>query len=117
MRAARTTTPDTITSAILAPSSRERALARCLTEYSEWPPDVLEGMVMLTRYPTTPRCAVEGCERPSRARGWCAKHYQRWRVHGDPVWTPPPRPIPTRAEIAAEMEQALANLRALVEGS
>lgn len=34
-------------------------------------------------------CAVEDCERPSRARGWCMPHYQRWHRHGDPVATPP----------------------------
>lgn len=30
-------------------------------------------------------CAVDGCERPVVARGWCECHYQRWRRHGDPV--------------------------------
>lgn len=25
-------------------------------------------------------CSVEDCERPYRARGWCSKHYQQWRV-------------------------------------
>lgn len=30
-------------------------------------------------------CAVEGCERPSKTRGWCAKHYERWLRHGDPM--------------------------------
>lgn len=29
-------------------------------------------------------CSVEGCERLSWARGWCRKHYARWRSHGDP---------------------------------
>lgn len=28
-------------------------------------------------------CSVEGCEARSVARGWCMKHYQRWRAHGD----------------------------------
>jgi hypothetical protein len=31
-------------------------------------------------------CSVPGCETPSRARGWCGMHYQRWRNHGDPGW-------------------------------
>jgi hypothetical protein len=29
-------------------------------------------------------CSVDGCGRPARARGWCARHYQRWKVKGDP---------------------------------
>ncbi len=27
-------------------------------------------------------CSVDGCEYPSRARGWCTMHYQRWQDHG-----------------------------------
>lgn len=33
-------------------------------------------------------CSVDGCERvltPKDARGLCGKHYQRFRVHGDPT--------------------------------
>lgn len=34
-------------------------------------------------------CSVEGCERSAdvrgTARGWCYKHYTRWRKHGDPL--------------------------------
>ncbi len=29
-------------------------------------------------------CSADGCERKARARGWCEKHYQRWRRNGDP---------------------------------
>ena len=29
-------------------------------------------------------CSVEGCSTRALARGWCSKHYQRFRVHGDP---------------------------------
>lgn len=37
------------------------------------------------------RCSVEGCERTDiHARGWCSKHYQRWKAHGDPVYTKRP---------------------------
>jgi len=30
-------------------------------------------------------CAVPGCENRSRTRGWCPRHYKRWRRHGDPT--------------------------------
>lgn len=29
-------------------------------------------------------CTIEGCDKPVRARGWCAKHYTRWHKYGDP---------------------------------
>ncbi len=29
-------------------------------------------------------CTVDGCERQSVGRGYCTKHYQRWRAHGTP---------------------------------
>jgi len=29
-------------------------------------------------------CAIDDCESPSLARGWCSKHWQRWKHHGDP---------------------------------
>jgi len=32
-------------------------------------------------------CSVDGCSRSSRKRGWCEKHYDRWRFHGDPEFT------------------------------
>jgi hypothetical protein len=34
------------------------------------------------------RCSVENCDRPAKARGWCNKHWYRWRAHGDPQWRP-----------------------------
>lgn len=30
-------------------------------------------------------CSIDGCERPHLARGWCKKHYYRWRRQGDPT--------------------------------
>lgn len=29
-------------------------------------------------------CSVDDCGRPPYVRGWCVKHYSRWRAHGDP---------------------------------
>lgn len=29
-------------------------------------------------------CSVEGCDSPVSARGWCGKHYSRWKRTGDP---------------------------------
>lgn len=37
-------------------------------------------------------CRIEGCSQQARARGWCHKHYQRWKNTGDPekarAWHP-----------------------------
>ena len=30
-------------------------------------------------------CAVEGCDKPVRSKGWCNSHYLRWYNHGDPT--------------------------------
>lgn len=31
-------------------------------------------------------CSVDGCDRGGKLiRGWCSKHYQRWKAHGDPT--------------------------------
>lgn len=32
-------------------------------------------------------CSVPDCGNEAWARGWCPKHYQRWRTHGDPTIT------------------------------
>jgi hypothetical protein len=32
-------------------------------------------------------CSIEGCVSPSKARGWCSKHYQRWVRNQDPMKT------------------------------
>ena len=29
-------------------------------------------------------CAIDGCERPVKARGWCKAHYQHWHLYGEP---------------------------------
>lgn len=32
-----------------------------------------------------PPCSVDGCGSLALSRGWCSKHYDRWRRNGDPV--------------------------------
>lgn len=32
-------------------------------------------------------CSIPDCTKPSRARGWCFPHYQRWRRDGDVNYT------------------------------
>jgi hypothetical protein len=29
-------------------------------------------------------CAIKDCNKPAKTRGWCPKHYARWRRHSDP---------------------------------
>ena len=29
-------------------------------------------------------CKIKGCSRSTSARGWCKKHYETWRLRGDP---------------------------------
>jgi hypothetical protein len=45
-------------------------------------------------------CVIPGCPEPHIARGWCYRHYQRWRKYGDPLaWRrapPTPKPPPKR---------------------
>lgn len=30
-------------------------------------------------------CSIEGCEKPTEARGWCLKHYKTWYRNGSPT--------------------------------
>lgn len=30
-------------------------------------------------------CKIDGCDKPSRARGWCRNHWTQWRRTGDPI--------------------------------
>jgi len=32
----------------------------------------------------TAKCKIKSCNTKSRQRGWCPKHYTRWKRHGDP---------------------------------
>lgn len=31
-------------------------------------------------------CAIDGCNTKHNAKGFCIKHYSRFRRHGDPLW-------------------------------
>jgi hypothetical protein len=35
----------------------------------------------------TSECAVDICHDAACRKGWCSKHYQRWRKHGNPLIT------------------------------
>jgi hypothetical protein len=47
-------------------------------------------------------CSVKSCETRVLARGWCVKHYGRWKKHGDPLWEPPHPRYPPGAACSAE---------------
>lgn len=32
-------------------------------------------------------CSIDDCNERAKSRGYCGKHYQRWRAHGDPYFT------------------------------
>jgi hypothetical protein len=32
------------------------------------------------------QCAVDGCRNRAKAKGFCLKHYRRWRKYGDPLF-------------------------------
>lgn len=42
-------------------------------------------------------CSIEACDNPSRTRGWCAIHYNRWRKTGD---VQPHKPIKKNSPLA-----------------
>lgn len=47
-------------------------------------------------------CDITGCDKPHLARGYCAKHWRRWSLYGNPLGKPGPRPKmpPARAALA-----------------
>lgn len=51
------------------------------------------------------QCAIDGCDRPAKARGWCLSHYNCWHRGNDPLTAGirPYRPRPSPAEFAADI--------------
>jgi hypothetical protein len=46
-------------------------------------------LVVLVVHRPGANCSIPGCPNPHVARGWCDKHWQRWRSTGDPLRTKP----------------------------
>ena len=55
-------------------------------------------------------CAIEDCDQPVHARGWCDKHYWRWLHYGDPLHLDG-RSRPSAAAIAASVQARQARAR------
>ena len=50
----------------------------------------------MTPRPRTKVCSTPAGDRRAESRGWCNKHYLRWRTHGDPTIVRTPGRKPTR---------------------
>jgi hypothetical protein len=60
-------------------------------------------------------CSIEGCESDFYAKGWCNKHWTRWRKHGDPLDAVPVGHRRTAKKLSMS-EADLAWLAGLLEG-
>lgn len=47
---------------------------------------------------TKATCSIANCVSNASVRGWCTKHYSRWRSHGDPEYQRP-RPEPVKCSV------------------
>lgn len=86
-----------------SPPTRERLLPVLPTQtrpiHAQEPQPILPAV--RERVEPVKACGVEGCPNPSRARGWCHAHYERWRKYGDPLsgsTYPRKRPIEGEAD-------------------
>lgn len=44
-------------------------------------------------------CSIDDCESKHYGRGWCHRHYQRWRKWGDPLTVVEQNPRPEQCEV------------------
>jgi hypothetical protein len=51
-------------------------------------------------------CSIDGCVKPTCARGWCRAHYMQWRRAGDPLGTTRKPKQPCRVEGCQEPRRA-----------
>jgi hypothetical protein len=56
-------------------------------------------------------CAIEGCDRPAYARGWCERHYSRFKNHGDPLGGGPDRQPLSPEELRQRLRDHLGLIR------
>lgn len=61
-------------------------------------------------------CSIEDCYRDAITRGWCSKHYQRWRTTGNPNDVVPPGQRRNARKPPPISEADLAWLAGLLEG-
>ena len=44
-------------------------------------------MIQLTKDMPKKKCSIPGCDDQHYGRGWCSKHYYRWKTYGSPLQT------------------------------
>lgn len=88
-------------------SGRRLIRGMCEVHYKRWSLIVPKADRPKTRQVKV-GCSVEDCEvQLIQGRGWCAKHYSRWKNHGDPQWEPPTRPTTCAADECGRENYAL----------
>jgi 5-methylcytosine-specific restriction endonuclease McrA len=60
----------------------------CRTHHDRWKRTGATGPVFIeTRLRPADTCLIVDCDAKPKSRGWCGKHYVRFRTHGDPTVT------------------------------